>query len=450
MKAFLTLTKNEAGSILPLVGLAMFLLVGATGLAIDIGRREYAQSKLQGALDAAGLAAGAAANTANLQVEMDKYMAANFSGSEVRATLTTQTITLSKDQKLVTLNASATMPTTFMSVLGFPSMTVSASSEITREMKGLELAMVLDVTGSMAGSKITELKQASTDLVNILFGGQDTGTNLWVGIVPFSQTVNIGTSHSAWLAPNTYNWGPTGWGGCVDARVASGRDITDDTPTIEKLPIYYWADNNTYNDWIKSNGTSYNTPLNTSRGPNKNCPQAITMLTNQRPPLLSAINSLTAQGNTLINFGAVWGWRLLSPNWRGLWGGAMDTNKLPLNYNTDLMMKSVIIMTDGDNTIDNSTDGAYGYLSDNTLNTTSSSAAVSKLNAKLSAVCTAMKAKGILVYTVLFNNNNSTTANMLRSCASNSDYFFNTADGIDLKTAFRKIGDSLASLRISR
>lgn len=446
---FHNLIRSEEGSVLPLVGVAMFVLLGGTGLAVDVGRMELARSKLQSSLDSAGLAVGAAVNSVNINDEMKKYMEANFDGQEINAKIIRQTVELTPDNKLVRVNATAELPTTFMSLFGFDKVQIAASSEVTREMKGMELALVLDVTGSMAGQKLVDLKNASKDLINIVFGNQDTATNLWVGIVPFSQTVNIGTSRSSWLASNSFNWGPTSWGGCVDARYSSARDITDDPPASEKLPAYYWADNNDYNDWIRSNG-QYNTPLNSTRGPNKYCPTAITTLTNQRQPLLTAVTALTAQGNTLINFGSVWGWRLLSPRWRGLWGGAMNTNNLPLNYNTDLMMKSIVIMTDGDNTMDNTADGAYGYLRDNRLGTTSQSTAESRLDTKLSNVCTAMKSKGILVYTVLFNNNNSTTATLLRNCASNPDYFFNTSDGIDLQKAFRKIGDSLANLRVSR
>ena len=52
------------------------------------------------------------------------------------------------------------------------------------------------------------------------------------------------------------------------------------------------------------------------------------------------------RGGTTGNLGLVWGWRTLSPKWRGLWGDA----DLPLDYGTDFMDKVVVIMTDGNNT----------------------------------------------------------------------------------------------------
>ena len=65
----------------------------------------------------------------------------------------------------------------------------------------------------------------------------------------------------------------------------------------------------------------------------------------------NAINAMTAQGNTHIDLGLAWGWRMLSPRWQGLWGGEMNTNSLPLAYNTKGMNKAVVLLTDGFNTV---------------------------------------------------------------------------------------------------
>ena len=51
------------------------------------------------------------------------------------------------------------------------------------------------------------------------------------------------------------------------------------------------------------------------------------------------------RGGTAGNLGLAWGWRTLSPSWRGLWGDA----DLPLDYDTDFMEKVVVILTDGNN-----------------------------------------------------------------------------------------------------
>ncbi len=539
--------RSESGMTLPLMGLSMIVMTGFAGLAIDVGRMQMVQSKLQFSLDAAGLAAGSTVSTTSLNAEAVKYLKADFGcGTGANATcymgasLSTNSpsVTANSTNTVFTLSATATVPTTFMGVVGVSSMTVTANSQISRAVTGLELVFVLDNTGSMtqsAGgtiSKIQALKNASTTLVNTLFGGATTSTNgkLWVGIVPFSQTVNIGTSHTSWIDPDyvydgttdttaTLDWGNNGsdWGGCVDARL-SGEDITDDPPSSGTASTlfgkYYWTSDNLNTDGINNsnnnewkfpaynqcvttynrckNGTcvhvsptcstsgshtctliaptctvvqscttnstttcssagyAYASPLNTvDQGPNLNCPQQITTMTNTSTTLLTAITAMTAQGNTEVNQGLEWGWHLLSPRWQGLWGGTMSTNGLPLAYNTQGMAKAVVLLTDGDNTIDNGSHGSYWFLGSGRTGSTSSSSAVTRLDNKTLALCTAMKAQGIYIYTIGLGASGINTT-LLRNCATSANYAFISPSTSDLQSIFDTIGDSLSNLRVSQ
>jgi Flp pilus assembly protein TadG len=143
----------EQGAVAPLIGVCIIMLIGAVAVAVDIGRGQVAQSKLQASLDSAGLAAGSMVgqnlDEDLLEPEAEKYLNANFQGSTIDATITNFDLDLSEDETIVTLAAEATLPTTFMRIFGKNQMHVSARSEITREMTGLEVALVLDVTGSM-------------------------------------------------------------------------------------------------------------------------------------------------------------------------------------------------------------------------------------------------------------------------------------------------------------
>jgi Flp pilus assembly protein TadG len=513
----------EQGAVAPLIGVCIIMLIGAVAVAVDIGRGQVAQSKLQASLDSAGLAAGSMVgqnlDEDLLEPEAEKYLNANFQGSTIDATITNFDLDLSEDETVVTLAAEATLPTTFMRIFGKNQMHVSARSEITREMTGLEVALVLDVTGSMDDpvgngdntKKIAALRTAGVDLVNILFGSHDEVDDLWVGVVPFSQSVNIGTSHASWMADLTsytnqiYCSGPTsgtpkcpsnsltinaanvstrtnpitkvdqymfaskggwyfaphGWGGCVLERWTGNLDVTDDTPATQKWNTYFVPDTTSSgnNNWRSSTGGYSVNPDHDNdaddeeASANKGCPeQAITTLTNQKAELLAAVNNLTyPRGNTHIPVGAVWGWRLLSPEWRGLWGGDMDDNDLPLEYDEPLSQKAMILMTDGTNTMSDTIYTAYGWLGDGHLGTTNSSTAVTKLNTKTTTICNAMKAKGVLIYTIVFGNGSSTSAkNLMKNCASETDFYFFSPSADALKTAFKAIGDSLSKLRISR
>ena len=436
--------REERGSTLPLIGLAFFALVGSVGIAVDTGRAQIVQSKLSSSLDAAGLAGGATVSTVNLTSEVTKYLNANFN-SYMDAEITNLQISTSDDNGIITLSATAQLPTSFMRIFGTDTVTVRAESEITRETKGLELVLVLDNTGSMDGQPLADLKTAANSLVDILYGGNETIEDLWVGMVPFSQAVNIGSSRTSWLDGHSFTWGPTSWGGCVDAR-ASGKDQTDDPPSGNLFRAYYWPDDSN-NDWIRDSGTYRS--ITSDRGPNKYCPTAVTPMTASKTTVQTAISAMQANGNTHINLGAVWAWRMLSPRWQGLWGGEMNTNNLPLAYNTPLMNKAVVIMTDGENTMSNSSHSAYWYLSDGKLGTTSSSTAVTRLNSRLSTVCTSMKDNNIVVYTVAFRDPGSSIESLLRNCASQPEFYFDSPTGEELQQAFRMIGDSLSNLRVS-
>lgn len=442
--------KNERGAVAPFVALTTFALISAVGAAIDYSRAQMVQTKLTDTLDAAALAAGATINTQNYTTVVNNYFNVNFPQGYMDATVSPVSMTTSQDQSQIALTASASVPTIFMNLVGLDSMTVVAGSEIDRESTGLEIVLAMDNTGSMAGQKLADLKSAATELVNSLFGGKESKSDLWIGLVPFAQAVNVGNSRTSWLDGTSFNWGPTSWMGCLDARSGTLEE-TDNPPTTtaNKFKAYYWADNNNYNNWINNSG-KYNSGIGVTLGPNKFCSQAVTPMTNKRTDILNGINSMQARGNTHTNLGAVWAWRMLSPRWRGLWGGTMDANNLPLDYGTPKMDKAIVLMTDGDNTMSNSVRSAYGYLSDGRLGTTSASAAQAGLDTRLTTVCNAIKSAGITVYTILFDQTSGNVVNLFKNCATKPDYYFNSPTGADLHNAFRAIGDSLSSLRVSK
>lgn len=463
------LWRSRGGGILPMAGFVFFALIVLTGFAIDAGRFFLLHSSLQRALDAGALSAVVKMSTQDVATELEKFTTVNFASGYVGGAIDSLDYELSDDEKTLTATASASAPTTFMQLLGIETMTVSVATEIERSVGGLELVLVLDNTGSMSGTALTSLKTAANTLLGILFGDNATAENLYVGIVPFSQTVNIGTEHESWLTAGSLDaldWGTTSWGGCVEAR--DGYDTTDATPSAVRFDPYYFEDSSS-NDWITTTTTrtgsqkggkgttstttttTYASPLdNTTQGPNLYCPSEVTPMTSTKATLTAAVAAMQAVGNTHINFGAVWGWRMLSPKWRGLWGGDMDTYSLPLDYNSKNMSKAAVIMTDGENVMSSSIYTAYGWLSEGRLGTTSANSAKTALNSRLSTVCTAMKNAGIIVYTVAFKNPGTSTQSLLKSCATQDSFYFNSPTATELQTAFKQIGDSLSSLRVSR
>ncbi|WP_036305421.1 TadE/TadG family type IV pilus assembly protein [Methylopila sp. 73B] len=463
--SFLTrFRRSEDGAAMPLIGLSAFAMLGAMGLSLDAGRGVVARARLVNALDAAGLAVGARVSTSDYDGDALKFVQSNFAAGYDNATVTSVKTTVSSDKSLVTLTATASLPTTFMQLFGTKTMNVTAYTEITRAVTGIELALVLDNTGSMSGS-IASLKSAANDLVDSIFAGKSTTNNIYVGLVPFSQTVNIGTSNTSWLktgAVAALDWGTTSWGGCVEER-SNGYDQTDDAPktAATRFAPYYSPDDDAdphLNNWITTssnwkNGqwvTTKSYTINSSKGPNINCPSEITPMTPVKTTIKSGISKMTAVGATHINMGAVWGWRMLSPSWRGTWAGDMATYSLPLDYGTKRMTKAAVIMTDGDNTLYDGLYTAYGYPSEGRLGVTSASAGEPKLDARLTAVCGKMKAAGITVFTVAFNNPASATKTLMQNCATSTSYYFDAGNSTSLANAFKTIGDTLSNLRVSK
>ena len=242
--------------------------------------------------------------------------------------------------------------------------------------------------------------------------------------------------------------------------------MTDTAPSDEAFPVYFAPDTSSSggNDWRNSSG-GYNVNTTGTRSANRGCPvNAITPLTNVKQDLLDAIDDIDVVGYTQLPLGAAWGWRLLSPKWRGEWGGGMDDNDLPLDYDEPLSQKVVIFMTDGNNDMPDEVDDpleytSYGRIVDGRIDgITEDSDAEDEMDARFSAICNSMKAggdeddaTGITIYTISFGSGVSTSSKtMLRNCASLQDYYFHAPSEAKLKEVFRAIGDALSKLRVSK
>ena len=98
-------------------------------------------------------------------------------------------------------------------------------------------------------------------------------------------------------------------------------------------------------------------------GPNFMCPRvSVLPLTMHRPTVEAKIQELIGTSanpypfsyGTVITTGLQGAWYTLSPSWQGVWpasdpSGAPSHAALPLPYNTSLMKKVVVLLSDGDN-----------------------------------------------------------------------------------------------------
>jgi Flp pilus assembly protein TadG len=199
------LTKRREGNIAIMFGLSSFMLVIAVGMAVDISRGYTIRTKLNAALDDAGLALGSSPGTwttAQLNQRLQAFVQANYPGGTMHDTVATPTFTVNSTGSTITVTGTATVPTVFMQLVNYPSMSVAATSVITKGIEGLELAVVLDNTGSMlcgdgAGCSTPDHEDAlktatANDLLAPIFATTTDPTRLKIALVPYVTTVNVG------------------------------------------------------------------------------------------------------------------------------------------------------------------------------------------------------------------------------------------------------------------
>jgi Flp pilus assembly protein TadG len=507
----LRLGADQRGAVLIKVTIALLPLLSVVGVALDLGQILLVKQKLTNAVDAAGIAVG---RHGELDVDEVTALAQSFVAAHYppAALGDLKGVTVTAQEKQVDVTATASVPMTFLTILGYSSIDITASSMVLRQLKKIELVMALDNSGSMAGSKMTGLKSSADTLVGALFGSESTSKFVKIGLVPFTGAVNVGSGNigAAWLDSAALSpihaedidvpAGKTlfdlfdaltnaSWGGCVRAR-ASGYDLTDEPPdpavgatlfvpyfapdepgngpllagTGGYVPGYandYLDDTGILGDvvakqrsWIKYIGAilSLGYP---SIGPNYNCPASgILPLTNVKSTVTTAINAMAAGGSTVIPEGIAWGWRVLSP-------GPPFTEGAP--YSDPDTLRFLVLLTDGANNVGGGSNGhnkslfsAFGFAASGHLGSTDGSETRQVLDAKTAALCTNVKAQGIYVYAIAFQVTDGATRAMLENCATpaadcpGNQCYYDSPSVSALETAFTNIALGINKLRVAK
>ena len=525
-----TTVRRQTGSV-TLVFLFSTVAVTLSLLAaIDIMRYNLVQSRLQSALDAAVLAAGrnlgnqpGQSGTEAWKADARAYLQANMPNGYLGSNYDISKVTISvtgdnKTGQTLKMSATGELPLLVAGFLSTKELPLSAANQAVRSSRrDLELVLVLDNTGSMGNwsgskTKVQHLQEAANVLIDTLFGKGNDPSNFHVGIVPFSSTVrpvdannsiplrwakngsiwpfnrtlNLNTLTTADARQNA-NRAYFQWTGCFAEQ--SGNSVpleskpTPGLPGSKKLMPYFQ---------ISPNWPTDESQLRVAAPTSSLCNLSpTTFLTNQKTVLKKAIADLYVEGATMIPAGALWGWRMLSPEWRGSNGWGSDTlpqDKLPY------LTKAMIIMTDGEN-------GGFGdaYIARShtyvtpeleqknfRINTNSLDArarsyfdlaarnpagmelqpygsmysnygwgsffdddkASATLNSLLLSNCTAIKNDKIKIWTITFGSSANTPSikNTMKSCASEAYYHAPTGD--QLKEIFKDIAGQLSELRL--
>ncbi len=225
----------------------------------DLGRVSLQRRQMQDALDAATLIA--ARSTAVTDADLDKVgdaaFVAEIAGLGLGIDGSNANFKAGKDNTVIG-TANGLIKPIISNLWTNKDITITATSEVVRSVKKLEVALVLDNTGSMASylggtKKIDALKTAAKSLVNTLAAAAARASDtdaVKISVVPFSMTVNVGSTYQTanWITgtqPSAYgadlfntsqnrftllnNMGLS-WKGCVESRPAP-YDIQDTGPS---------------------------------------------------------------------------------------------------------------------------------------------------------------------------------------------------------------------------
>lgn len=397
---------NSSGSMAIVFVLTLSVLIGCLGIAIDIARARSASAEVTDSLDAAALAATEGMVDDDLSVAAVNNNVANFLGGTLGnprlqgATYSGLKVQADPSAGSVIIDVDVNVPTTFLRLFNKTEFSFHRFTKTAYRVNNVELAMVLDTTGSMGqNNKINELKAAAAQAIDILLPpGKPTANR--IALAPFDASVNVSPFDSVASAGASTN-------GCVVER--QGADAYTDASPLPADPV--------------SASTAY-------------CPaQTIFPLTKNGASLKATVNTYAPGQSTAGHIGLAWGWYLISPNWASIF----PRPSAPKPYTNPNVIKAVLLMTDG------------------MFNTSYFNGATSSVQAQ--ALCDGMKAAGIKIYTVgleLASNpppDDTNARNLLSACASpdgqGGTEFYDVANGANLGHAFSTIAGKLSHLRLS-
>lgn len=183
---------DRGGNIAIIFALALLPLLAAIGAAVDYNRAMNSRQKLSTSLDAALLAFGRSGpeDEDEAQEFVHGYIEQQLLATHYQGSWALDSFEFSGNQ--ITATVSGELPTAIMGLMGVDSIDYGTSSTVIREQKRVELALVLDNTGSMGSSgKIGALRDAASKLVEIMYDGANAEDNVKIALVPFVTSVNI-------------------------------------------------------------------------------------------------------------------------------------------------------------------------------------------------------------------------------------------------------------------
>lgn len=332
--------------------MTLFLLVGMLmmgGFAIDIMRYEQTRTQLQNTLDRCTLMAA----TIEQRLDPESVVTDCVTKSGLASALGKITVVDGDNERDVKVQGRAESKPFFMHMIGIDNFDAKAVSAASQGITNVEIALVLDVSGSMGGSKLADLKTAATEFVDTMIAS-DPNHRISFVIVPYNAQVNLGSVlRSKYNAVNQHGVSDVN---CLELPTSTYAN-TMLSRTLA-LPMMAYADHaygtNTTNAHVSP--TDATAVPNYSNAFCRRVAANIVRLPSQDATQIKAqINGLQAGGNTSIMLGMKWGLTLLDPGARGMYSELVSENEIssnldgrPYDYTDANSMKVIVLMTDGE------------------------------------------------------------------------------------------------------
>lgn len=391
-----TFAADEKGDVAVMFGLMFTVILLAVGFGLDYSRITHTTTKTLAAADAAALAGGHALLDGRMTDAQVKALTLNFFNENMAQSghygqTSDVSVTIDRATGEVKVDATAKIDMTVMRTAGIDEIDVPVISSVISDQKDIELGMALDLTGSMSGQKIADLRNAAKDLVDILLPDTPIPNRVRIGLAPYAAGVNAGA-----YARRVTNGASTA---CVRER-GGAQAFTDALPApgtfLGALPVNF-------------------------------CPTAkVEPLTADKAVLKNNINTYRAGGSTAGHLGAAWASYLVSPEWNPIWPAASQ----PVAYGEADTIKAIVLMTDGE-------------FNTQYVNANGDSATQAR------RVCAEAKGHNVVIYSIGFQSP-AAAETLLKDCATSPEHFFSANNGIELRQAFVVIAQQLNKLRLTQ
>lgn len=345
-----TFLRREDGTFI-VFGVYVFLIILMfAGIGIDLMRYERDRAELQYTLDRAVLAAADLDQNLDPKSVVEDY----FNKAGLGSFLGNVTVSEGLGYRVVSAEASSDMDTQFMHMTGVDTLSIPAASTAEERIGGVEISLVLDVSGSMRNNnRLTNLKVAAKDFIDQMVDNTEDG-KLSISIIPYATQVSLpDTMMNQFNVTDEHSYS-----NCINFTASDFTTTGISTLTAYDRTMHFdpWYDEDLRDhDPIELIGMDDdNDTLPVCEAMDN---REILPLSKDRDALKTYIQNFTARGNTSIDVGMKWGVALLDPSLQTpvdnmIEAGMIsaDFSERPHGYNDGETLKVIVLMTDGQNT----------------------------------------------------------------------------------------------------